>query len=192
MGHAKALLPHPYAQTFVEYVVGVAQRVVPDVVLLGTLDPLPPALRSLPSLPDAEPQRGPLVGLCTALRAVADRWVLLLACDLGWLGPEALLRLLRLATPETDAVAFTQCCNAIVYHTCCALYHPRVLPAAAHELTHGGASLQAVLRAVRVRAIVPDADAAQQLANVNTPVDLANLLTYPPASLQTNETKYEP
>ena len=187
MGCAKALLPHPQARTFVEHVVGVARRIVPDVVLLGSLSPLPPALRGLPVFPDARPHGGPLAGLCSALSAASGRWVLLLACDLGRLGPEVLLRLLRLlpqATPQTDAVAYARDGGAAVYEACCALYHPRILPAARRELLDGRASLQALLGAVRVRALVPDGGEARQLSNVNTPEDLARLANDFPASVK--------
>jgi molybdopterin-guanine dinucleotide biosynthesis protein A len=178
MGRAKALLPHPCAPTFLEHVVRVAQRVVPEVVLLGTLDPLPTALHHLPRLADAPPNRGPLAGLCSALEAAKDHWVLLLACDLGWLGPEVLRWLLRHSSPNVDAVAFAREGNRAAYHTCCALYHPRIRPVVTHELAHGSASLHAVLQAASVRILTPGAECARQLANVNTPEDLAQLLTH--------------
>jgi len=187
MGRAKALLPHPCAPTFLEHVVGVAQRVVPEVVLLGTLDPVPIALRHLPRLADAQPNRGPLAGLCSALDAARDHWVLLLACDLGRLGPEVLRWLLRHSSLNVDAVAFARHGNRAGYHTCCALYHPRIRPAVTHELAHGSASLQAVLQAVSVRTLTPGAACARQLANVNTPEDLAQMLSHAEPTHETPE-----
>jgi|YNPBryantNP2012_1023418.scaffolds.fasta_scaffold00342_10 molybdopterin-guanine dinucleotide biosynthesis protein A len=186
MGRAKALLPHPCAPTFLEHVVGVAQRVVPEVVLLGRPDSLPTALRDVPRLADAQPNRGPLGGLCSALDAAKDRWVLLLACDLGWLGPEVLRRLLRHRSPDVDAVVFARDGNRALYHTCCALYHPRTRPAVTHELAHGSASLHAVLRAVSVRALTPGTACARQLAGVNTPEDLTQMLTHAASTHKTS------
>ena len=74
-----------------------------------------------------------------------------------------------------DAVAFWQDDRREVYHACCALYHPRILPTALEELTAGKGSLQSVLRRVRVVALLPDPREACQLANVNTPEDLARM-----------------
>ncbi len=181
MGRPKALLPHPESRTFLEHVVRTARRVVREVVLLGGPGPLPEALRRVPCLADAQPERGPLAGLDRALEAARDRWVLLLACDLGWLGPVLLRRLLRARAPDVDAVVFARAGQGSAYHPCCALYHPRLRTAVTHELTHGRASLHAVLRAGRVRVLTPDAVCERELTNVNTPEDLARLLA--PASL---------
>ena len=135
MGQPKALMPHPDGRTFGEHVVGVARGVAAEVVILGALDALPSALSAVPVLDDAVPPAGPLSGLCPLLAYAQDRWALLLACDMPFLGSSILRRLLSRAGEQCDAVAYARDDRPGTFHTCCALYHPRVLPAARQELT---------------------------------------------------------
>ncbi len=175
MGRDKAGIAHPQGGTLVEHVVAVARRVASDVVLLGSSTTLPATLRHLRVLADAEANGGPLAGLCSALTQFPSGWLLLLSCDLPLLREGVLLRLLAARSEAVDAVAMIHKSHPLTYHTCCAVYHARVLPAARRELTGGRRSLQTVLRSVRVAAIAADADEARQLTNVNTPADLARL-----------------
>jgi molybdopterin-guanine dinucleotide biosynthesis protein A len=173
MGRDKAALTHPQAGTFLDHVVSVARQVVPDVYLLGSSAAIPSSAKPLPTLADAEAGQGPLAGLCSALDAASPRWVLLLACDLPLLGARVLERLLSHRSADVDAVAFTRESAPATLHACCALYHPRILSVARRELIVGKASLQSVLRSVRLTTLRPDVEDSRQLRNVNTPEDLA-------------------
>jgi len=175
MGRDKAGIAHPLGGTLVEHVVAVARRVASEVVLLGSCSMLPPAVRDLRVLADAEANGGPLAGLCSALTQFPSGWVLLLSCDLPLLREGVLLRLLAARSEGVDAVAMIYEGHPPTYHECCALYHARVLPVVRRVLTSGTRSLQEVLRSVRVAAIAADLEEARQLMNVNTPADLARL-----------------
>lgn len=191
MGQPKALLPHPAGGTFVEYVAGIARDAADDLVLLGALDPVPPALRSVPLLPDAVPpgadpavRRGPLAGLCRLLEHAGRGWTLLLACDLAWLRRETLMPILSAlpaagtAEPETPAygvVAFTLGAPRRPYHPCCAAYHTALLPTVREHLERGIGSLQTLIASARVRAVTPDESIRRCLVPVNTSEDLARL-----------------
>ena len=174
MGSSKALLTLPDGGTLVEHVAGVASEVASEVVILGESS-LPAALSRYRILPDAKPNGGPLAGLCSLLEYARERWALMLACDMPRVSAGVIGRVLTKASPDTDAVAFWQDDRREVYHACCALYHPRILPTALEELTAGKGSLQNVLRHIRVAALLPESREACQLANVNTPEDLASL-----------------
>ena len=178
MGRAKALLPLPGGTTLIEHVAGVASQVAQDVVILGQLTALPAPLTHLPVLPDAEPDRGPLAGLCSLLEYARARWGLLLACDMPCLAPAVIHRILAAARSDVDAVAFLRDNPAEPYHACCALYHPRILPEALSELAEGRASLQGLLARVRVAALRPDPQQTPLLMNVNTPQDHARALRH--------------
>ena len=176
MGSPKALLELPGGRTLVEHVVEVARAVTDDVYLLGELAPLPLAFAGVTALPDYVPDRGPLAGLAALLQHAPDRWGVLVACDMPRLAPPVFERLLGQRRAEVDAVAFWQDEPQRVYHACCALYHPRVFPQVVEELTKGKGSVQHLLRRIRVAALTPTETEARQLANVNTPEELAAAL----------------
>lgn len=184
MGEPKALLSHPKGGTLIEHVVRVALEVTPDVVILGQSCSLPSALASVTVLPDSESEAGPLGGLCSLLRHAEDRWAVLLACDLPLLSAAPLRRLLEAANDSADAVVFVRAeprasarpdAQPRSFHTCCALYHPRVLSVVERQLANGRRALHALLEQIRVTALVPTADEARQLANLNTPEDLTRI-----------------
>lgn len=183
MGRAKALLPHPIGGTLLEHTVHVAHEVTGEVFLLGQFESLPPALADLTRLPDAREDHasteglessaglGPLAGLCSLLGVAGDRWALLLPCDMPNVSVSLLTRLLVRASDAVDAVAYVREGRADGYHACCALYHPRLLPAVLDELEGSGRSLQALLDRSRVKAIQPNGEDRLMLTNVNTPGD---------------------
>jgi molybdenum cofactor guanylyltransferase len=178
LGRPKALLLLADGRTLVEHVVSVARQQsewIERVVFLGTCADLPATMTELPMLEDALPQGGPLAGLCPLLENAGRRWGLLLACDMPLLQPPILERLRRALRAEHDAVAFQRSDRPETYHACCALYHPRLLPAARHELRHGKRSLQGLLAMARVGALTPTAAEEKMLTNLNTPADYDRL-----------------
>ena len=174
MGQPKALMPIRSGTTMVEHVVAMALEITDQIVILGSSDALPASLNELRFLPDKIPGAGPLAGLCSLLDHAGQRWTLLLACDMPLLGPSVLKRLMTHANDEVDAVVFAH--DADRDHTCCALYHPRILSAAVRELTEGEARLQNVLNQVRTARLELTPDETRQLTNVNTPEELAKAI----------------
>ena len=72
-----------------------------------------PSTPAAPTTPDDDfdehhddrwPGEGPLGGLLTALRWSPTRWVVVVACDLGWLTAEALLEIIAVDPGEAHAV----------------------------------------------------------------------------------------
>jgi molybdopterin-guanine dinucleotide biosynthesis protein A len=178
MGRPKATLPHPEGGTLVEHVVGVVRQHggwIDEVVLLGRCAELPHSLSAVRVLDDVCSNGGPLAGLCSLLEYARDTWALLLACDMPRLRGPLLERLHGPAGAEHDAVLFRRPDRPGTFHTCCALYHPRVLPAAQRELRHGRGRLQSALTAGRMKALNPTAAEEQMLINLNTPADYARL-----------------
>ncbi|MEW6253325.1 MAG: molybdenum cofactor guanylyltransferase [Planctomycetota bacterium] len=180
MGRPKATLPHPNGRTLLEHVISVARQPdlwIDEIVLLGRCADPPASLADMRTLADPLPNAGPLAGLCALLEYAVDRWALLLACDMPRLQPSLLERLRVAAGPEHDAVVFRRPDRPGGYHTCCALYHPRLLPAALHELRHGSGSLQRPLAAARVAALDPLPVEEEMLTNLNTPAEYERLWT---------------
>jgi len=171
MGCPKALLPMPGGQTMLEHVVGIASGVLDRVVLLGSGVHLPDKLRTWPRLPDAEPVRGPLSGLCSLLQFAVPGWAMLLSCDLPLLSSSVLHRLLAAASPDADVVAFAPDPAARNFHPCCTLYHTRLAPVALVELRTGSASLHDLLIRSRFVALQPTRCEEEALTNVNTRVE---------------------
>jgi len=178
MGRSKARLTRPDGTTLLEHVANVAERLQPapdETSILGEFAPQLDSLSHLPVLHDIVPDAGPLAGLCALLDRAGDRWALLLACDMPWLDVAAPQTLLDHAGPDIDVVAFACNDRPDTFHACCALYHPRVAPAALAELHESKRSLQKLLGHVRTRALTPSPDLLRQLTNVNTPQDYDRL-----------------
>lgn len=172
MGRPKATLALPDGRTMIEQVVDAARRAgewIHEVVLLGRCDDLPASLGGLRTLPDAVPAGGPLGGLCSLLEWAGGRLGLLLACDMPRLEASLLERLRAAAGPDWDAVAFRRTDRPDTWHACCALYHPRLLPAAGRELRQGRGSLQNLLAGARVAGLEPEGREQELLMNLNTP-----------------------
>lgn len=178
MGRPKATLPLPDGPVLVEHVVGVAVRTgrwIDEVVILGECETSPACLADVTVLPDSEPGAGPLAGLCSLLEYAGERWTLLLACDMPLLEPVLLERLHAAVRPEYDAVAFRCTDRPSTWHACCALYHPRLLPAAILELRQGSRSMQSLLAVARVIGLDAAPQEQRMLMNLNTPQDYDRL-----------------
>ena len=177
LGRPKALLELPNGRTMLEHVVAVASSVAEQVVILGEPPAVPHSLTSVPILPDARADCGPLGGLCSLLDHAAPHWGLLLACDLPALEAPVLEHLLDTAAgiPDVDVIAFMSPGKPDTYETCCALYHTRVHPIAAEMLRTGPAGLQSLLRRVRTHPLFPSERETRALFDVDTLQDLDTL-----------------
>ena len=179
MGRSKATLPLADGHSLVEHVAGVASHAGPwidEVVILGSSESLPDSLARLRQLSDVIPDAGPLAGLCSLIEYAGPRWGLLLACDMPLLEPKLLERLWAAVTSRCDAVAFRRMDRPNAWHACCALYHPRLLPAVIRELKEGRRSLQNLLATARVVVLDPSPEEQPMLMNLNTPQDYDGLL----------------
>ena len=183
MGRPKALIKLATGQTLIEQSVGVARQIAEEVVILGRASELPEPLTTLAVLDDQKPNGGPLAGLCSLLKYADRRWGLLLACDMPHLTETLIRRLCDHLDPEVDAVVFHRLERPGSYHACCGLYHPRIAVGTAREpasparqvLFEGDASLNTLLKKIRVQALTPTSEETRQLWNVNSPEDLAEL-----------------
>lgn len=178
MGRPKLSLPLPGGKTLIEHVADAVARAQPwieEVLLLGLSPELPGPVAGLRILPDVEACAGPLAGLCALLAYAQQRWSLLLACDMPLLEPRLLERLRAAASPDVDAIAFRRPDRPDAWDACCALYHPRILPAAMKALK-GGGGLQDLIRSVRVVTLTPSSAERRMLSNVNTLSDYQALV----------------
>lgn len=185
MGRPKALIELPIGGTLIEHAVQVARQVTDEVVVLGRQIRLPESLKELTVLNDEKPDGGPLAGLCSLLKHADPNWGILLACDMPYIESAVIRRLLAQADPDTDAVVFERSERSGSYHACCGLYHSRIarapagnraqLAPALEVLFDGDASLNSLLKRIRVKALKPTPEESRQLGNINTPEDLAKM-----------------
>ncbi len=177
-GRPKALERLPNGKTLLEHVVETARSVATEVVLLGEVGDLTDATFHCRQLPDQPGAAGPLAGLSSLLAFAESHWALLLACDLPLLQTELL-------TPLVEAVGHDASIDVAVYgtglahrpfYTCCALYHPRLIPAVQEAMVRGDFRLQNVLHSARVQTIEPNPAQSRMLQDMNTPEDKSRLL----------------
>lgn len=125
----------------------------------------------LPMLADDPPGIGPLGGLRALLTAADGAPVVALACDLPYVSPQLLGRLVSAtaAVPFDVIAARRQDC----WEPLCALYAATVLPVLDVALAAGERSFQALLRRLCVHELGLDAAEARQLTDWDTPDDVS-------------------
>ncbi len=133
-------------------------------------DPDELAALDLPVLPDDAPGEGPLTGLVTAMRVfetqdLAD--LLVVACDLPFIGPDDLGRLVQAAQQHSDV-------DVVVARTrhrepACALWRPSSRSAVGAAFDAGERAVHRVLDSLVVVEVTLPAAA---LRNINAPGDL--------------------
>ena len=148
----------------------VAQETGCSVMVVGREQPDTWVMKAVKFVPDAFRGQGPLGGLATALQT-AESSVLLLACDMPRLTPEALDWLMRQET-GTHGSAVRQ---GDRWEPLFSLYTPDVLPLVQERLAAGKRSLQSLINAGEFRAAPAPPWLAAALVNVNTPEELAQL-----------------
>ena len=135
--------------------------------------PVPPSARCIADRPGSP---GPLGALAAGLEAARHDWCLLLPCDMPFVDPAVVRRLLAVASrDDADAVVVRSEHGREPFH---ALYHRRALPTVLRRLEAGERSLKGLLDELTVHelsraALVASDPAARFLCNVNTPEDLA-------------------
>ncbi|MCA9252496.1 MAG: NTP transferase domain-containing protein [Phycisphaerae bacterium] len=177
-GRPKALEPLPSGKTVLAHVIEAARSVASDVVLLGTSGEIDATAFNCRLLPDPSGASGPIGGLSSLLAYAADRWGLLLACDLPLLQSELLVSMLKIVRADNsiDAVTFGTGLKKRPFYACCALYHPRILPQVLDAVNHRRFRLQAILQTVHTHVITPDESQMRMLQDMNTPEDKSRLL----------------
>jgi molybdopterin-guanine dinucleotide biosynthesis protein A len=115
---------------------------------------------------DSAEQVGPLAGILAAQAAYPHAAWLVLACDLPFFDRNALRRLINARATDCDATAYRAPASDLP-EPLCAIYEPSSRAALAAQAAKGNYSPQAFLRSARSAYIT--AEAAQTLANVNTP-----------------------
>lgn len=142
-----------------------ALAAVADPVWVSVADPATRYPIPARHLVDAAPGRGPLEGLRTGLAAATTDRLLVVACDLPFLTPEALRLLLR--EPGADAVVAREPGGRA--QPLCACYARRLLPIVETQVRDGRLAVRALLDRLGVVYITLPGDA---LRNVNAPGDL--------------------
>lgn len=120
----------------------------------------------LPVIADEPPGIGPLGGLRALLAAADPAPVLALACDLPYVSPALLRRLVEAAPADASGP-----CDVVAarrqdrWEPLCARYEATVLPTLIAALQAGERSFQGLLRRLRVRELILSAAEAAELTD---------------------------
>lgn len=184
-GHPKGLLPAPATTgspdgagrvTLVARLVALAQAHGLKVVLVGQNPDY--ATLSLPMLADRPPGRGPLGGLAALLIAAGEQGcdgAIALSCDLPFLGPQLLARMLDAPTEAWLAVAprwQPPDRDQPIWEPLCARYSLAFLPTLQAAIEQGIRSLQPLLSQGRTLPLSLDVDEQAQVRDWDRPEDL--------------------
>lgn len=117
---------------------------------------------------------GPLVGICTALRAATRGWNLIVACDLPFLTREWLEFLMARALDSPADVVIPL--NERGYEPLCAMYRKRCHATIAAALGRGVRKVTDGLAGLTISAVAPEEwkgfdPSGRLFKNVNTPAD---------------------
>jgi len=169
MGRDKALLPFG-STTLLAHVVEIVRTVTaPVIVVAGVADQyaLPGRVRVIG---DLYPNAGPLGGIVTGLKAVDAGYHLITACDMPFLRPELLHRLLKEAEGYDGAVPEVNGRPEPL----CAVYHSRCAERLRASLESGERAVHRALQSLSIRHVEEDrlrqADPdLVSFTNLNTP-----------------------
>lgn len=187
-GHPKGLLPAPTADvptagattadatTLVARLAELALAQGLPVVLVGQRPEY--AGLGLPLLADRPAGRGPLGGLAALLSAASERGLdgaVALSCDLPFLGPGLLSRLV--ATPAGDFVALAPRWqpsdrDTPIWEPLCARYAVAFLPYLEQAVSQGARSLQTLLSQANAQPLLLSSDEQAQVRDWDRPEDL--------------------
>ncbi len=162
MGTDKALLDWQ-GQPMVVHVANLMVPVTGQVTLVGSLAKY--GHLGFPVIEDQQPGLGPLGGIRAALAATESDWNLIVACDMPYLNPELLKRLLE------DAKLSGADCLMPAGQPLCAAYHRRCLGTVDHALASGVRKVRQALEGLRVELF--EVDQVICFQNLNSPADWA-------------------
>jgi len=176
MGRDKALLSWGDL-TLLEHVAALVAEVVPEVVLVARADQTFPFPKPYPIARDSADGLGPLAGLAAGLAAIDAERAFLVSCDVPFLRPALVQRLLELsdgydaAVPEIDG--FPMVTSAV--------YSKAALPVARELLAAGRLRPRFLLDSLKTRMVTADElrDVDPDLwsfRNCNTPEEYAAAL----------------
>lgn len=160
-------------RTLIERVVAAVQPLVAGVIVVAN-DPEAMAFLNLPTVPDVEPGRGPLMGLYSGLQACETPHALAVACDAPFLQPALLQALIARRRP--DALTLPETGHGP--QPMPGLYPTALAPNIAALLERGRAALRDLAASVpvelltkeEVRALDPE---GRSFKDLDTPEDLA-------------------
>ena len=159
--------------TMVEHVASTLGAVCPTVLVSLGIDTSAFDLPDLRYVRDRYIDAGPLAGIHAALEAVDTPWLLVAACDMPFITPDALRRILAARDPGADAVVACDARGDL--HPLCGCYRRDLLPRLSAFLDSGGRSARAFVAQITYTTV--ELDAGESLRNVNTPGDLTD---FPP------------
>lgn len=148
--------------------------VADDILIVG--GPQPPAAgSSIPVIPDAIADAGPIGGIYTALGAAAHPWVVVVACDMPFVTAGLFTRLVEEADADVDCVIPR---STRGLEPLCALYACTAIDYVRRLIDEGERRVGRVAEGLRCRELAPEALAALDMdgrlfENVNTPHDYA-------------------
>lgn len=186
-GHPKGLLPAPVAPgsqegarptTLVARLVALAREQGLKAVLVGQNPDYATLSPSLPMLADRPPGHGPLGGLAALLIAADEQGcdgAIALSCDLPFLGPQLLARMLDVPMETWLAVAprwQPADRDQPIWEPLCARYSLAFLPTLQAAIEQGIRSLQPLLSQGRTLPLSLDADEQTQVRDWDRPEDL--------------------
>lgn len=180
MGRDKALISLDGRTLLARTVEVAAQAGLPAVIVGRSSAALAPTENGK-AFPDLEPGKGPLGGLWTGLHHCADRdAVLLLPCDLPWVGAEDLLWLIDQARPyfASEAKALPDAAQAVVpvrngkIEPLFGLYRTTLLDPVRDRVRRGELSMHRFISSISCAFIPLDPARRSAVADVDTPADL--------------------
>lgn len=171
MGEPKSLLPVAGVPLAERALAAVRSRVI-RTVLLGT-GKVPATLQRLSRLDDAPEIAGPMAGVLAALRhRPAVTW-LVVACDQGWVSPEAVDWLLTQRAPGLAALLPRRSPGRV--EPFFALYEPPALALVERLVADGVSSLQRLAGLPGVASPWPPPRLRSAWRDADTPADLVRL-----------------
>ncbi len=178
MGCNKALLDvggQPMIRVLIDRV-----RPLAGQILISSNDSSSYRFLNFPVVPDRFAERGPLAGFHAAMRSTSCSLYLILACDLPNLQAPVMRNLLSLAEGFDAAIPRTRDGFA---HPLCAVYRRTCLPYIEKALLRGtNKVIETFLnQSLAIRWVEPGEGnfSDSDLANINTPEDLRNLISLP-------------
>jgi molybdopterin-guanine dinucleotide biosynthesis protein A len=170
-GVNKALLPAPHdpQQTLAGRLIALGQGLGLEVVLLGASLA---EFRALPQLPDARVGDGPLAGLASLLEYAGARPALAVACDLPYLTPALLARLLHEVPAATLLAARDPASGK--WQALCARYHGSLHGLVVQALAQGERSFQDFFKRTSVTELTLSPAEHAQLHDWDTPDDVTS------------------